>query len=84
MIVPVLVTISTAIDFYSNENLDLGNFKLRSSQIDNPFMLVSVIVYVICFAMTVLFFLAMVVKEQFRVKDDKKIKPEKMEQEEHW
>lgn len=80
MIVPLLLIISTAVDFYSNTNFDL-----RSSQIENPFMLASVVIYSFFFALTVIFLIYIIVSNEMNNPGStNKQKAEKEESEENW
>lgn len=49
-VVPILLTISTTIDYY---NMDL--FKNRNNQMDNPFAIASLVIVAVTFAMTIIF-----------------------------
>lgn len=55
MIVPVLLIISTVLDYYSNTDATQTTYALRKSQIENPFMFVSLIIVLVCFCITMFF-----------------------------
>ena len=70
MTVPILIIISTTIDFYSNTDQALTSFALRTNQIQNPFMLASIIIYGVMAAGTALVFLYILLAREIRWNSD--------------
>lgn len=59
MIVPVLVMISTTLDYYNDPSF--ATFHARTSQIYNPFMMASLIIYAVGMLVTAGFFIYMII-----------------------
>ena len=61
MIPAILIMISTTVDFYSSQDGNATPWQNRASQIQNPFMFVSLIIVAVCALATFLFFFCVVV-----------------------